>query len=697
MRKSLIILFTFFIFDFFALSETLNVPSQYQTIQQAINAANIGDTVLVDSGTYFENINFKGKNIVVASHFILTNNPAYINTTIINGSQPDHQDTASCVLVVSGEDSSAVLEGFTLTGGTGTKWIDEHGAGTYTEGGGILITLSSPTIRNNLIIDNEALRIGPGIVSAGGGAIRVGDGSPKIFNNVIVNNDGMYGGGIVLNYCSNTLIANNIIANNRVYPAGAQTFGGGGVWILETIPGNNILNIVQNNTIVGNSANDIGGGIYIQSANVMVMNNIVWNNTQGNNNQVNISGSNVTVEYNNVENGINGTGNFSLPPTFADSGFYLNDDSPCIDAGNPGIQYNDPEDPVSPGNALWPSKGTVRNDVGAYGGPLSNTFSEFSSANLFIPSSEYDFGLTLPGEPLNLSIPAINNGSLLLTIDSFAVMASNNINLQNSLPVIIHPISRDSLVFTWTPQTNEILLDTLLIYHNDLSLDNPHKIVLKGNSFPNALLFFNTALFNYGDINVNIPKVDTVLYVHNLGTAVDSVYTSIIYGSVTPDSALDIAPRAFEIAPDDSVGITFTIYPPRINRTGLDIYQPKIVIDSRFSIGTTHFEKTIRFHLVGTVNVEGDDNIPSEFYLSQNYPNPFNPVTIVKYSIPKSSFVSFKVYDILGNEVGSLVNAEQNAGEYEIKFDGKNLSSGIYFYRITTNDFHKTLSMVLMK
>jgi len=100
---------------------------------------------------------------------------------------------------------------------------------------------------------------------------------------------------------------------------------------------------------------------------------------------------------------------------------------------------------------------------------------------------------------------------------------------------------------------------------------------------------------------------------------------------------------------------------------------------------------------VGIVDVENETGSPSDFYLSQNYPNPFNPVTNVKYSIPQSSFVSIKIYDILGNEVATLINEEKPAGEYEIKFNGDNLSSGVYFYRLETNEFQKTLSMVLMK
>jgi len=89
--------------------------------------------------------------------------------------------------------------------------------------------------------------------------------------------------------------------------------------------------------------------------------------------------------------------------------------------------------------------------------------------------------------------------------------------------------------------------------------------------------------------------------------------------------------------------------------------------------------------------------IPNEFILYQNYPNPFNPKTNLKFGIPKSGFVTLKVYDILGKEAKTLVYENQPAGNYIVNFDGSNLSSGVYFYRLETNDFVQTKGMVLLK
>ncbi|MEO8664788.1 MAG: T9SS type A sorting domain-containing protein [Ignavibacteria bacterium] len=89
--------------------------------------------------------------------------------------------------------------------------------------------------------------------------------------------------------------------------------------------------------------------------------------------------------------------------------------------------------------------------------------------------------------------------------------------------------------------------------------------------------------------------------------------------------------------------------------------------------------------------------VPVSFNLSQNYPNPFNPKTIIHYEIKGPAYVSLKVYNALGNEIESLVNEKQNAGTYEITFDGVSLASGVYFYRLNAGEFSETRRMVLVK
>ncbi|MBK7630837.1 MAG: T9SS type A sorting domain-containing protein [Ignavibacteriales bacterium] len=88
---------------------------------------------------------------------------------------------------------------------------------------------------------------------------------------------------------------------------------------------------------------------------------------------------------------------------------------------------------------------------------------------------------------------------------------------------------------------------------------------------------------------------------------------------------------------------------------------------------------------------------PEAFTLYSNYPNPFNPSTKIRYAIPQSAFTTLKVYSILGQEVATLINEEKTPGVYEVNFDGLNLASGTYIYKLQAGDFVETKKMVLLK
>jgi hypothetical protein len=692
-----------------SVSATLrHVPAVYPTVQSGIVAAQPGDTVLIAPGRYTENINFLGKNIVVASNFVVSGDRRDIVLTVIDGGAPVHPDTASCVLIVSGEDSSAVLEGLTLTGGKGTRWQDEHGAGIFREGGGVLVTLSSPTIRNNIITDNEAIN-STGCVSAGGGAIRVGDGAPRISGNIITGNRGMYGAGIVLNYCSGAAIRNNVISQNTVYQAlpAVATFGGGGIWILLRIPGRTTPNIIENNTIVGNNASGDGSGsagrggaVVFQDADVTARNNILWANTQDRG--PSIHGA-LPITYSVIEGGFAGTGNIALEPAFADTAFQLTPASPAVDAGDPAPSFDDLADPGAPGNALWPSLGTRRNDAGAYGGPGARPLSGLWRPGLSLPLVRLDFGLGLPGGTYTTMLPLRNRGARILTIDSIHVLLSGGtIAAGGTLPVVLRPGGADSLPLVWTPASSQILQDTLLVFHNDTAAGSPARVSLAGSSIPTPLLFVNTAEYNFGLVDVNVPARDSSFFVYNRGTGTDSVDVSLLYNNVQPPAALSALPASFLLAPGDSQMVTFTFYPPVIIRTGLGIYTPAVVLDSRRGTGTTRFQKTMRFRITGTVDAgeDGEAGVAAQYGLAQNYPNPFNGQTVIRYRVGDpgdAGRVVLGVYDIAGRRVATLVDGPVEAGERRVTLDAAGWASGIYLYRLEMGGRRMSRRMTLLK
>ena len=396
--KTIYFIFLFLVLSTFLTATIINVPADQPTIQDGINVAVDSDTVLVQPDTYFENIDYNGKNITVASLFLTTQDTTYISQTIIDGNQDD-----SVVKFESGEDSTAVLCGFTIT----------NGSAAYQYGGGICISGGSPTINNNIITGNfshhDPAATGGGIScrdnsnptisnntisinssSSSGGGIHCVDSNPTISNNIISNNTaGDMGGGICISGGSPT-ISNNTIINNTV--SGLFLGGhGGGIHCgpLNAIISNNSINgnsadfgggischgsniTISNNTFCGNTAEVSGGGISCAfGSNPILINSILWNDSPE---EIYIYSGLVTATYSDIQGGWAGTGNIDEDPLFVGTGVYpysLLEDSPCIDAGNPDPIYYDPEDPLNPGYALWPAMGTIINDMGAYGGHLA--------------------------------------------------------------------------------------------------------------------------------------------------------------------------------------------------------------------------------------------------------------------------------------------------------------------------------------
>jgi photosystem II stability/assembly factor-like uncharacterized protein len=110
---------------------------------------------------------------------------------------------------------------------------------------------------------------------------------------------------------------------------------------------------------------------------------------------------------------------------------------------------------------------------------------------------------------------------------------------------------------------------------------------------------------------------------------------------------------------------------------------------------TADYGKICRY--TGTTGVENNNNSPNDFSLMQNYPNPFNPVTKISWQSPAGSHQTVRIYDVLGNEVATLVDEYREAGINEVSFDARNLSSGIYYYRLISGSFSETRKMILLK
>jgi len=105
----------------------------------------------------------------------------------------------------------------------------------------------------------------------------------------------------------------------------------------------------------------------------------------------------------------------------------------------------------------------------------------------------------------------------------------------------------------------------------------------------------------------------------------------------------------------------------------------------------------ILFENIKPTGISEEIKLPEEFYLYQNYPNPFNPSTVISWQLVTGSHVTIKIYDVLGNELSTLVNEIKPAGKYEVQFNGDDLSGGVYFYKLISGEFTEIKKMILMK
>jgi len=330
----------------FLCADILNVPSEYSSIQAAIDSSSAGDTVLVDNGLYNESIDYHGKQLVVASLFLTTGDTSHISNTIIEG----NADT-SVVSIQSFEPEGTQLIGFSIRNGLGNgNWPNVRGGGIHMRGATAQIKYCY--IYNNTSTGNS--NRGAGIhctsgsyishckvynnTSSSNGGIWVANGS----NGAIIDNCQIYnnnGGGILITYSSNITVSHTLISGNDGY--GIRNFA------TDTE--------IINNTIAYNTGNSLIHSNNNRTDSLILTNSIIYANADT---LVVQTDSLMFARYSIVEQASAkswfGEGCLDGDPLFADSLFFnLTKNSPAIDAGDPLSAYDADNSIADMGYSYW--------------------------------------------------------------------------------------------------------------------------------------------------------------------------------------------------------------------------------------------------------------------------------------------------------------------------------------------------------
>ena len=611
------------------------VPQQYPTIQAGITASVHGDTVLVSEGTYFENIDYSGKRIIVASLYLLDQDTSHISRTIIDGSQATSPQ--SVVSFISGEDTNSVLCGFTVRGGSGTDippTFDER------DGGGVILWESSGRLVRNIITGNRvyAPNAWGGGVSMTGltntGQTLIMEDNIVSGNSVTATTGGGNGGGVSI-YQSQFRLMRNVFEYDSAH--GVAQAAASGVWVYFS-SGNTAVhaNLFRSNFVLGDSLS--GGCLILVNTGTVVMDDNIFEDNVMTSVYTTALGGALVVQEEGVSfpekkvtrnifrrNRVNGTNGYAYGAAV------MNLTASAEITENIILENRAEAAIVSQGGGVYGV---------SWGGTIANNIITNNSA-------KYGGGIGHTAVPPSGVTQVIVNNTVSNNVAEFGGGFYSGSNTISKL--------FNNIFWNDSSSTGEF-------YAASSGIIEAHYSNIEGGWSGGT-----------GNINVNPMFADTLYHLANsspcIGAGRDSMQIAgTWYRSPTRDFSGNSRPMPTESQPDMGA-----------------------------------WEDSL-----GTPTGVGDEQVglPAVFELAQNYPNPFNPSTTIRFSIPVGTYghTSLRVYNLLGQEVATLVDEEKPAGSYSVSWNARQtnggqaigLASGVYFYRLSVGQFSAIKKLVLL-
>ncbi len=763
MKSIIIMLFCFFcsLLNSFTYHINQDGTGDFTTIQEGINASADTDTVLVHPGTYYENIDFGGKSITVASLYLTTGNDQYINQTIINGNQ-----TGSCVRIVSEEDETTLLCGFTITNGSGSPYYEDG----PNHGGGLLLIDTQVNIENCSIKENNAKN---------GGGIYCMSSQITLSKVNIINNMSHAGGGILSRTDSEIIFNQNELCN--IY----CNYSGMGCEIMKAwsspIPMEVYVDtftvfepdsyFICSATSTGIPLNDVT--LNMQNAKLEPVNADLYISTEGDNNN---SGLTPNEPLKNINFALSLVKSDTLHPNTIHiaGGIYShtqnNDCFPLNMRGYVSLEGESME------NVVWDAEyysphiydryskldyeiknltliNGTGNTVASMLISVNQQFDKFINFENITITGCYAYSKSLELFNMDLSIKNIhsfsNDCTLLWALNSY--QAEQEVIIENAYIHDNHQYDPASMSSDAGPQLSFGMLGTEPMNVTITNMELTENIQTQSD-WPKSV----SGILVGDDINLNLVNCTignnsapgnggAIIIGPSARNSEINIYNSILYGDVPREIYIDNESSANpstlyiqnSLVHGGEEGISNPYSWNVINWNEGNLNEdpfwdvsgdnPYALMEDSpcINAGTLDLPEGIElpeYDLAGNPRVVNgmidlgayefqdsvavsDENLQSSILKIQlsNYPNPFNPSTSIMFNVKQNSdFVNLEVYNIKGQKVKTLINEEMQSGKHSIIWSGlddenKPVSSGIYFYKLKTNKKESVKRMLLLK